>query len=310
MRRFILRAVLPLSLLVVGAYFAVGWVMVSQAVAAERQPVETTPAAVGLAFDGVAFQPRGASSPELLGWWIPIDGSADAESALVLVHGVDSNRARDGEDYLELVRGLHDRGFGLLLFDLRAHGQSGGDVVSAGVFERWDVLGALDYVTAVEGVPWEQVGVLGFSMGAASALLAAEQEPRIRAVVADSSFADVSDLVAGEVAKRTPLSSGVAAYLRPGMEILARLRYAIDLSVAKPVRAIEALDYPVLLIHSEQDERFPAEYALRLREAAADARSELWLSPTGEHSRVYKLDVGAYMDRVATYFEGRFASTP
>ena len=300
MRRVILRVVLPLSLLLAGGYVAVGWVMVSQAVAAERKPVETTPAAVDLAFDGVAFHPRGAPAPELLGWWIPVDDDADAEPALVLVHGVDSNRARDGADYIELVRLLHDRGFGLLLFDLRAHGASGGDVVSAGVFERWDVLGALDYVTTVEGVPWEQVGVIGFSMGAASALLAAEQEPNMRAVVADSSFADVSDLVVEEVAKRTPLSSGVAAYLRPGMEILARLRYGIDLSIAKPVRAIGALDYPVLLIHSEEDDRFPAEYADRLLEAAVDARSELWLSPMGEHSRVYRLDVGEYVDRVAT----------
>ena len=87
-----------------------------------------------------------------------------------------------------------DRRFSVLLFDLRARGESGGNRSSKGDREQWDLLGAIDYVEA-RGIPVEHIGLLGFSLGAGVAILAAAQEPRIPAIVSDSGFTDyVSDI--------------------------------------------------------------------------------------------------------------------
>ena len=91
-------------------------------------------------------------------------------------------------------RDLVDRNFSVLLFDLRARGESGGVRSTEGDREQWDLLGAIDYVVS-RGIPVENIGLLGFSLGAGVAILVAAQEPRIPAVVSDSGFLDyVSDI--------------------------------------------------------------------------------------------------------------------
>lgn len=305
MRRLLLLGAAVLAALAVAAYAGVSWYMVDQAVVAERNPIETTPAAVGLRYEDVAFQPRGARLT-LRGWYVPAEGAANG--LLVLVHGLDSTRARDGKTYLEFVRDLHSQGFRLLLFDLRAHGESEGKVLSAGYYEKQDLLGALDFATGVQGERWERVGVLGFSLGAAIALLAAEQEPRLRALAADSSFASLSDLIAKETADRTPLSETTSRLLLPGMVALARLRYGIPLDRIRPVESIGRLDYPLLLIHTEGDSRIPVEQSRRLIEAARDPGTELWVVPGTEHAIAYKAQPQEYLRRVADYFRARFAA--
>ncbi|MBI4235838.1 MAG: alpha/beta fold hydrolase [Chloroflexi bacterium] len=301
MRRRILFALGVLIALLAVAYTGAAWYMAGQAVAVERVPIETTPASVGLLYEDVTFSPRGADLT-LRGWYIAADGAA--KGTIVLLHGVDSNRA----GRLELVRDLHDAGFRLLLFDLRAHGESEGELLSAGYFETQDVFGALDYVTGAKGERWERAGVLGFSLGAAIALMAAEQEPRLRAVVADSAFADLSDLIVAETAKRTPLSPPAARLLMPGMIGLARLRYGIPLDKVRPVQSIAALGYPVLLVHGEADARITPAHSQRLKAAARDAATELWLVPGTEHADASKTQPEEYVRRVGGYFSARFAT--
>lgn len=311
MRRFLLGTLALVMLAGALAYGAVGWVMVDEAVTAERVPLEGTPALVGLAYEDVSFPPRSDDEWDrgltLRGWYIPA-GADPAKGTLVLVHGVDSNRAREAESYLPVARGLHNAGFNLLLFDLRAHGESDGDIFSGGFFERRDIWGALDFVTQEKSVRWERVGVLGYSLGAVGALLAAVDEPRLRAVVSDSAYADVNDLIVKETADRTPLTPATASLLQPGMIALARLRYGIDLGYLVPERAVAALDFPLLIIHSAQDERFDVDYARRLKAASAHPDTELWISPTGEHSRIYQEDLAEYVRRVSAYFVGRFVA--
>ena len=235
--RVLAGAVLLLALAFL--YIAIAWTMVGMAVVAEREIVDATPADYGMAYEDIAFSPRvttanaGDSALTLYGWWIPAEvgqtadgGTLDAQ-ALIVVHGLDASRVREPELYMPLFQNLRDAGFSLLLFDLRAHGRSDGDIMSAGYFERFDVLGAFDLAQEEYGVGPERIGVLGFSMGGVSALMAAADERQLRALAIDSAFANINDLFAVEVSSRTPLPAWSVNVLRPGMEIIARLRYGI-----------------------------------------------------------------------------------
>src|SRR5712692_3905654 len=148
----------------------------------DRVAVTRTPANLGLGYEDVTFAGQGV---ELSGWYVPAYGDA----AVVLVHGFASNRT----EQLGLVLALHAAGFHVLLYDQRGVGASGGDAVTFGLYEAGDLAAAADYLRARSGA--REVGAVGISLGASVALLAAGQGAPLGAVVADSAFADLEELV-------------------------------------------------------------------------------------------------------------------
>ncbi len=301
--------------IIVALIAIISWTMVSQAVVAERDPVDVTPLDYGMSYEDIEFPPRMSEERAeenpitLRGWWIP--GTAQSggpDSAIVVVHGLDSNRARDPELYMPLIRDLRDRGFSLITFDLRAHGESDGEIMSAGYYERYDVLGAMDVAEIRYGIPAERIGVLAFSMGGVAALLAATEEPRLRALVIDSAFANIDDLFAAEVADRTPLPESTIGVLQPGMEIVARMRYGISLSALKPEEFVSELDVPLLLIHSEDDDRIAPDHSERIAAAATHPETRLKSFPSGGHSTAFSDHPEDYLDAVTEYLQWRFDS--
>ncbi|GMT97504.1 hypothetical protein KH5H1_16230 [Corallococcus caeni] len=117
---------------------------------------------------------------ELRGWYVPSRNKA----AWVLAHGLSQTRM----DLLPEARVLLDAGYGVLLFDLRAHGQSGGETSTWGDKERQDVRAALAYVRAQPDVDPARVGALGFSIGSAAVAEVAAKDPQVAAVVLLSPF--------------------------------------------------------------------------------------------------------------------------
>ena len=301
----VLRWGLPIVLLLVGFYGYVSYSMASGVTKVDRSPLEGHPTEYGLPYENVAFSPRGDEWDDIVltGWIIEEERN---ELTVILVHGL--NRNRTGDNALELARRLFERDFNVLLFDIRGHGESSGDRLSAGYFEKWDVLGAYDLLVQ-RGAPPGKVGLLGWSLGGATALLAAAEEPAIKAVVADSSFADVHDLIAQETARATVFPQWVVPVFVPGMKIVSRVLYGIDVGAIVPEKAAGTLGYPILVIHGEADERVPSEQSVRIHAAAA-VGSELWLSPGSEHADAVIDAPDEYVERVDAYYHSRLADNP
>src|SRR3989454_3697757 len=149
----------------------------------ERGP--TTPEAVGISVlpaefvseDGITLQCR----------WIP---GAPSMPVIIFVHGLNRSRL----ELLERGADASRRGYGVLLFDLRNHGESGRAYTTIGIFESRDVCAASQVVKDRAGnrsqILW------GVSMGASSAILAAKQCPGFSAIISDSSVLSFRDTVA------------------------------------------------------------------------------------------------------------------
>jgi fermentation-respiration switch protein FrsA (DUF1100 family) len=278
-------------------YAAASLLLVCGATSAERKEQEALPSQYSLAFEGVVFEARGGG-PELIGWYLP---SPDGDDAVIFVHGIGG--VRSGDNALAIAKALVDDGISVLLFDLRAHGSSRGERVSAGYFEKDDALGAYDYLMRRPDAP-SAVGLLGFSMGGGIAVLAAAEEPRIEALVVDSPFADVSDLIAHEAARKTPFPESVVPAFIPGARLLAELLYGIDIGSLKPERAVTSLAYPVLVIHGDADERIPVAHGRRIA-AAAPNGSVLWEVTGAGHVDSSTVAPEEYKRRVIEYFRQR-----
>lgn len=312
-RRLVTRlsslSVLPLGLAIVlllaGGYAYVSYAMASGVTTPDRNPLDEHPEAYGLPYEDVAFSPRGGewAGIVLRGWLIEAEEPARSVEGptVIVVHGLNSNRT--GDNALALTRRLFDLGYNVLLFDMRGHGESDGEQVSAGYFEKWDVLGAYDFLVE-RGVPSASMGVLGNSMGGATALLAAAGEPALRAVAVDSAFAHVRDMIAQETARTTLFPKWVVPAFIPGMELMSDVLYGIDVGAVAPEQAAAALGYPILVVHGDADSRIPVEQGVRIH-ASAHEGSELWLVPGSDHVDAFLDAPHEYVERVDAYFNGR-----
>jgi uncharacterized protein len=113
------------------------------------------------------------------GWFIPAEGAP--RGSVVMVHGLNRTRI----EMAKKVEPLHARGFNCILIDLRNHGASGKYVTSFGLKEKLDVRAAVDFAISKAPVP---VALWGVSMGGASVTLEAAEDPRVVAVITDSSY--------------------------------------------------------------------------------------------------------------------------
>src|SRR5258707_11499948 len=138
-----------------------------------RENAGLTPAKFELPYEDVTFNaPDGVA---LKGWWVP---APDAHGTVVLVHGL--NRSR-----IEMVRKvpfLHKLGWNALLFDLRHHGESGGNVSSFGFFEKQDVHAATALARARSQGPVAQGHA---PLDAAPPRPAAAEDPRAAGAACD-----------------------------------------------------------------------------------------------------------------------------
>ncbi|HEX7591371.1 MAG TPA: alpha/beta hydrolase [Candidatus Limnocylindrales bacterium] len=298
-----------------------------------RNPVVTTPAEFGLAYESVTIP---AGDHELSGWWVPAgdgghkprrrkaaaaeaDGAAAAEAvdtapepaptaaldprpAIAVVHGWESNKGRT----FAHVRYLHAAGFHCLVFDVRGHGDSPEETLPVSVPEfAEDTAAAARWLAARPDV--SGVGVLGHSMGAAGAIVAAANEPEIGAVVSISSPSDMIRMTRktfemAEMRIPAPIATPLAWFT--AAVLLIPRRHSVQ--EASATAAAGRYAGPILLIHGAQDHGVPVEHLEIIGRAAAanrvdgDHPVETLVLPDFGHRWLYEAE--AFRRRVAVFF--------
>jgi len=128
-----------------------------------------------------------ADNLELRGWYMSA-GDTNANSILVLHDWNESKILK-----LNFAKQMHDRGFNVLLIDLRAHGNSGGNIFSPGILSVSDVKAVLDTLLAI---PFSNhVAIFGSGLSSAIALQSALYDGRADALVLQCPFNNFSDWV-------------------------------------------------------------------------------------------------------------------
>ncbi len=239
-----------------------------------------TPKNLNLSFEEVALTTKDGVS--IAGWLVPskVEGfissprSASQKPALVILHGYPAEKG----DMLFIARTLHTD-FNILLIDFRYFGKSGGSFTALGTKERLDLEAAIDFL---QSRGFAKVGVLGFSLGGAVAILQAEQDPRITAVVSYASFADLTRL--GHDAY--VLLPVIREALIPLMKFWLKSLWGVD-SALSPEKAAQDMQTPIFIIHTKEDEQIPFRHAEILREALRNnQRAEFYFPETGLHGEL------------------------
>ena len=277
------------------AYPGVSLIVAERLTKPYRRALASSPAVFDLDYEDVSF-PSAGDDIDLRGWFLPVAGS---DRVVVIVHGRNSNRTGDDGQLVSHAAALVDRGYNVLLFDFRAHGESGGLRYTLGAAEQRDVLGAVAYLEA-RGFAPDRTGFWAHSMGAATVLLTASALAEVRAIVADSSFSRLGDLLAREL----PVASGLPGFFSPPILFFARALFGDDTTVVNPVEAVAGLPPGSLfIIHAEADGLIPVDHARRLAAAAGPAVHDLWIFPGARHDRVSAAAPDQYRERVLAFFD-------
>ncbi|GAJ20464.1 unnamed protein product, partial [marine sediment metagenome] len=116
-----------------------------------------------------------------------------------------------------------------------------------------DIGGAVDYVKA-RG--YSDIGISGFSSGAAATLAFASQES-VTAIIADSSFAYVTGPFVKRAIEEKNLPKLLVEFFTPGIFLMAKIIYGYE--KVEPVDIVADISCPILFIHGEADDWIPVE---------------------------------------------------
>ena len=234
---------------------------------------------------GIAYQEielLASDGIKLAAWYTPPRNGA----VILVAHGYGARRS---EDFYNLFA---EHGYGVLAWDFRGHGASGGDMVTLGYYETLDVEAALEYALAQLGV--EHIGGWGGSMGAVTMIRATAQRPEIEALVADSPFVTLED----ELDLRLPYP-----LLNPFVRFFTEQETGLRLDMVRPVDEIGLISpRPVFLIQGMDDTMVPLDSAERLYNATGEPR-ELWTEAGVPHMNMYAYYRTRYTKRVIKFFD-------
>ncbi|HEY7975073.1 MAG TPA: alpha/beta fold hydrolase, partial [Ktedonobacterales bacterium] len=272
-------------------------------------PLSGDPSQSGLTYTDITFPARG-DGLQIKGWVIPgvlPSGRLTDDRILIVVHGTWRNRTDSAAGVLDLSVAFARHGFAVLALDLRGMGESPPAPLSMGYYEQRDVLGAVDFIQHGDwpypelGRP-RMIGGWGVSLGAATLLFAAAQEPAIRAVVSDCAYADIIPIFEREI----PAQGGVPSLLTPGILAAAWAVYGVNFWAVRPVDVIARIaPRPILLIHGSADDYIPPANMGELYAAASaapNAQVGEWLVPGAKHAQSYHVAGAAYVARVVGFF--------
>jgi dipeptidyl aminopeptidase/acylaminoacyl peptidase len=259
-----------------GGVVAAAWLFARLWCRPRRTCPQKDPGSLGLDYEEVRL--TGPTGQRLHAWFVPEAGRARRGPGLVLVHGWSRNRSQ----LLHLVPPLRDRGFSVLLFDARGHGHSDSDgpITIRKIAE--DVLAAVEYLARRNEVDPDRIAVVGHSIGAGAAILAASLEKRIHAVVSSSAFADPA-LLTTRVLRRLHFPT---ALFHPLVRMFIQRWLGTSMEQVSPMHRIQRISVPILLIHGLGDRFIPASDLGLLHDRAASRDLRAWLVPRRDHSSV------------------------
>ena len=219
-------------------------------------------------------------------------------ASLLLCHGYYANRYQ----VMDLAQGLYDRGYEVMLVELRGHGERPGPC-TLGIKEAEDALALLEWCRTRQGAKPLPMGVLGLSMGAVVACHAALRAPDVRAVVVDSPYSRLFPVLARAIRQRYHLPAFPWAWITWGCLHVALKRW---LASVDPAALAPRLCQPLLAIQGGEDRRVVPLLGREFYQRWAGPK-ERWFEPKVAHVGMFARHPEEYCDRVASFFDRALA---
>ena len=252
-----------------------------------------TPLDLGLAFTPVNFTVRDELTKESLqiaAWWMPQNSSS---KTVILLHGYADAKV-GAIAWAPIFAKL---GYNILALDLRAHGESGGEISSGGYWERHDLNQIINDVRARYPQQTQHLVLFGASLGAAVAVAAERND--VDALILESPFADFRHAAAANF----HLLGIEAAFLHRAAVALAEKMAHADFAAIRPLDLIAKSQAPILIIQGADDALTSVDDQKELERAIAQRGdgSTYWRLENVPHLMPLASDPAKYGERIAGF---------
>lgn len=283
-----MKKLLLLSALVFCFGLAASWAVASLLIAPRPTNIGDLPPDLA----GETIQLMSNSGETIRGWHIP---SSESAGVILLFHGIRSNRMQ----LIERARLFQRNNLSVLAIDFQAHGESTGENITAGYLEKYDVQAAVAF--AKRSHPGEPVGVVGVSLGGASALMGSPLG--IDALVIESVYPEIERAIENRVSRFL----GSLSYL-PTKILLFQLstRLGVETDALRPIDHIANTECPVFVISGSEDIHTTIQETRQLYTKAKTPK-ELWEVKGAAHVDLYRATGAEYEKRVLQFITRYFA---
>ncbi|WP_298426675.1 alpha/beta fold hydrolase [uncultured Kordia sp.] len=258
----------------------------------QRINLAITPKSLNLESETLAIQVE--DSIQLKGYWVK-SNTTETKGIMILLHGIGGCK----EHFLGLAGNLANKGIASIVFDGRAHGESGGKYCTYGFYEKKDISKIVDFIKQKN--PKLSVGIWGNSLGGAIAIQALEHDKRIEFGVIESTFTELNQTVY-DYQKKICKGIGVRFITDAALQEAGKIANFIPDEV-KPVISVANIQQPIFIGHGDNDENIHYTYGEQLYENLASAEKEFVLVKDAGHFDVYAKGGKNYENKLLSFIK-------
>ena len=241
---------------------------------------------------------RSFDDTTLRGWFVP---AGHSERTAIVCHGVMDTKS----GMMPFVQALHEGGYNVLAFDMRGHGESDRWTVTYGAHESRDIIAGVDYLESAHPVSAKHVVGVGWSVGAASLILAAARDPRIEALHIAAPYASTSDM-ARHIGEQIPALLRAWSYY--GGLTIGSFETGTNLFRFNTTEAVARITpRSVMIVHGTQDGVVPFGQGEKVFGAAENPKSFYAVSGAG-HCETIAVEGRRYTDRMIKFLDDALSS--
>lgn len=255
-----------------------------------KQPSTQLPSELGLKAEEDSFKIN--DSIHLKGYWVTPE-KGQPKSILLLLHGIGGGK----EHFYKLAKSLADQQIASVVYDARGHGESEGDYISYGFYEKKDVSVIVSKVK--ERYPDIPIGIWGNSMGGAVALQALAIEPRLDFGVIESTFTDLNTIV-HEYQKRYSLGIGLQSITNYALERAGEIGKFDPLQV-RPINDVKHIEQSIFIAHGTDDPNISFKYGQALFENLKSKDKTFYPVQGANHYNLQEVGGDAYVEAVMEF---------
>lgn len=293
---------LTVSIAVIAFFIVVFLVGIARSAASRllkppRKVLDWKPSDLGFDYEDVEVTAE--DGVKLKGWVIP----RGSDKTVIVLHGYTSSKW--DEDYIKpVIEILGRNNFNIIAFDFRAHGASGGDITTLGYKEVGDTMKIIDWLQEKKPELARNIGVIGYSMGGAVALMLASRDKRVKAVVADSPYMDIVASGRRWIKRLKPPLRNILLTVYPLITRFASRKAGIRVSDLVIINYADKIDAPTLIIAGEKDDLVALDEIKRFYEELKkhNDKAELWVVDT-RHVSAIKDYPREYEEKIIGFFK-------
>lgn len=282
-------------LLILGivAYFGISWFIANKFL--QPKHIQFTEKSSSIAPNAIDFEVKTTDNIDLKGWFF----KNNASCAIVLVPGIHQNRVSGDYGGQGIAQMALSKGYGVVMYDPRGSGLSGGKTLGFGDTEVRDVNAVIKYLID-QGYPEKNIGIIGSSLGAITTLQDLDETNKLGALVVDSAASVIQPIIEREMRKEK-----IPSFLNFGIFAVSKIIYGVDIPSVRPIDKVkEYSSKPILFIHGVKDSFIPFSNSEELVKASGP-QSKLVAFENADHVGSFKTDPKLFESEVFSFLESQ-----